>query len=86
MASCYDLHSGQVNINYNDLPCADVDQVGHNVTCCVRGGTCMSNGLCENANGDGYYAADCTDPTMQDPRCMTRCGSCACLHMLLELH
>lgn len=34
----------------------------------------MSDGICENANGDGYYSADCTDPTLQDPACQNHCG------------
>lgn len=74
MATCYDLHLGAININYSDLPCEDVSQVGHNVTCCVRGSVCMSNGICQNADKNGYYSADCTDPTLQDPKCQNRCG------------
>lgn len=74
MADCYFLHSNLKKINYDDLPCEDVNQAGRNVTCCVRGSTCMSNGLCQNAGGDGYYSADCTDPTLEDPSCQTRCG------------
>ncbi|CEO58744.1 hypothetical protein PMG11_03448 [Penicillium brasilianum] len=77
MANCYYLHSSVKKINYDDLPCGDVDQVGHNTTCCVRGSTCMSNGLCQNAGGDGYYSADCTDPTLEDPACQTHCGGFA---------
>ncbi|KAJ5194681.1 uncharacterized protein N7498_008119 [Penicillium cinerascens] len=34
----------------------------------------MSNGICGNGNGDGYYSADCTDPTLQDPACQNHCG------------
>lgn len=74
MAACYDLHLGAININYSDLPCEDVSQVGHNVTCCVRGSVCMSNGICQNSDKNGYYSADCTDPTLQDPKCQNRCG------------
>ncbi|KAJ5533141.1 hypothetical protein N7494_009693 [Penicillium frequentans] len=77
MATCYDLHLGAININYSDLPCEDVSQVGHNVTCCVRGSVCMSNGICQNADKNGYYSADCTDPTLQDPICQNRCGGLA---------
>jgi hypothetical protein len=74
MANCYYLHSSIKKINYDDLPCEDVDQTGRNATCCVRGSTCMSNGLCQNAGGDGYYSGDCTDPTLEDPVCQIRCG------------
>ncbi|KAJ5674495.1 uncharacterized protein N7477_004429 [Penicillium maclennaniae] len=74
MANCYSLHLGAININYSDAPCEDVTQAGHNVTCCVRGSTCMSNGICKNTNGDGHYTADCTDPTLQDPHCQNHCG------------
>ncbi|KAJ5890964.1 uncharacterized protein N7473_007192 [Penicillium subrubescens] len=73
MADCFYLHSGIKKINYDDLPCGDVDQLGHNVTCCVRGSTCLSNGLCQNAGGNGHYSADCTDPTLEDPACQVRC-------------
>lgn len=34
----------------------------------------MSNGICQNADKNGYYSADCTDPTLQDPKCQNRCG------------
>ncbi|KAJ6133921.1 hypothetical protein N7523_000243 [Penicillium sp. IBT 18751x] len=77
MANCYSLHLGAININYSDAPCEDVTQAGHNVTCCVRGSTCMSNGICKNTNGDGHYTADCTDPTLQDPHCQNHCGGLA---------
>lgn len=85
MTDCYYLHSGIKKINYDDLPCGDVDQVGHNVTCCVRGSTCLSNGLCQNAGGNGYYSADCTDPTLEDPACQVRCGEPNLLKTLLTL-
>ncbi|KAJ5148118.1 hypothetical protein N7526_001470 [Penicillium atrosanguineum] len=67
MANCYSLHLGAININYSDAPSEDVNQVGHNVTCCVRGSTCMSNGIYKNSNSDRHYTADYTDPTLQDP-------------------
>ncbi|KAJ5127909.1 hypothetical protein N7448_008688 [Penicillium atrosanguineum] len=67
MANCYSLHLGAININYSDAPSEDVNQVGHNVTCCVRGSTCMSNGIYKNSNSDRQYTADYTDPTLQDP-------------------
>ncbi|KAL4990685.1 hypothetical protein BDW68DRAFT_174690 [Aspergillus falconensis] len=36
----------------------------------------MSDSICHwNSTGSaGYYRADCTDPTLQDPACATRCG------------
>lgn len=82
MVDCYSLHLGVIEVNYADLPCENVVEVNRNVTCCVRGSACMGNGICQNSNGHGYYTADCTDPTMQDPACQTRCGQKGPLIML----
>jgi hypothetical protein len=32
MADCYFLHSNVKKINYDDLSCEEINQVGHNVT------------------------------------------------------
>ncbi|KAB8207750.1 hypothetical protein BDV34DRAFT_65314 [Aspergillus parasiticus] len=77
--SCYSLHSGKISPNFDaDSPCGIPNATYPHVQCCVKGDYCMSNGICHfsKSNSDnGYYTADCTDPTLQDPACMNRCGS-----------
>ncbi|KAB8071635.1 hypothetical protein BDV29DRAFT_178832 [Aspergillus leporis] len=83
--SCYTLHGGRIQPNFEvDAPCGVTNSTHPHVPCCVKGDYCMSNGICHFINqkgGRGYYAADCTDPTLQDPACMTRCGG----HYLSDL-
>ncbi|KAL2824470.1 hypothetical protein BDW59DRAFT_147393 [Aspergillus cavernicola] len=74
MADCWSLHSGRLSVNHNDAPCADVNTLRHNTTCCVKGTTCLSNGICLNADGKGWYSADCTDSTLESPWCQIRCA------------
>ncbi|KAE8138618.1 hypothetical protein BDV38DRAFT_244136 [Aspergillus pseudotamarii] len=74
---CYTLHSGKISSNFDvDSACGVANSTHPYVQCCVKGDYCMSNGICQYQNDGvpGYYAADCTDPTLQDPACMTRCG------------
>ncbi|PWY88845.1 hypothetical protein BO94DRAFT_565647 [Aspergillus sclerotioniger CBS 115572] len=79
--SCYALHEAiagngpSPNLAY--MPCGVTNSTHPYVNCCRRGDYCMRNALCHYTmpNGqDGYYSAGCTDPKMQDPACMTRCG------------
>ncbi|OGM47438.1 hypothetical protein ABOM_002647 [Aspergillus bombycis] len=75
--SCYALHAGKISSNFEvDSACGVANSTNPHVQCCVKGDYCMSNGIChyKHSGGSGYYAADCTDPTLQDPACMTRCG------------
>ncbi|RAK95891.1 uncharacterized protein BO80DRAFT_459402 [Aspergillus ibericus CBS 121593] len=81
MTPCYALHNAVAGrapmLNPVDVPCGITNATHPYVTCCVRGDYCMSHGICHYINPqgqNGYYAADCTDPKMQDPACMTRCG------------
>ncbi|PIG82434.1 hypothetical protein AARAC_004863 [Aspergillus arachidicola] len=77
--SCYSLHSDRISSNFDaDSPCGIPNATHPHVQCCVKGDYCMSNGIChfdKNNSVNGYYTADCTDPTLQDPACMNRCGS-----------
>ncbi|KAF5860583.1 hypothetical protein ETB97_001357 [Aspergillus alliaceus] len=77
--SCYSLHSGRISSNFDaDLPCGIQNSSHPHVQCCVKGDYCMSNGIChfyKRSSDQGYYTADCTDPTLQDPACMSRCGA-----------
>ncbi|KAE8141667.1 hypothetical protein BDV38DRAFT_237302 [Aspergillus pseudotamarii] len=77
--SCYSLHSDRISSNFDaDLPCGIPNSTYPHVQCCVKGDYCMSNGIChyyKNNSDQGYYTADCTDPTLQDSACMTRCGA-----------
>lgn len=77
--SCYSLHLGRISSNFDaDAPCGIPNATYPHVQCCVKGDYCMSNGIChysKNNSVNGYYTADCTDPTLQDPACMNRCGN-----------
>jgi hypothetical protein len=77
MEACYSMHKGIISKNVAVIPCGITNTTNPHVTCCVRGDWCMSDSICHfnNTDGDsGYYRADCTDPTLQDPACATRCG------------
>jgi hypothetical protein len=77
MDACYSMHKGIISKNVAVIPCGVTNTTNPHVTCCVRGDWCMSDSICQfnNTDGDsGYYRADCTDPTLQDPACATRCG------------
>ncbi|KAL4873118.1 hypothetical protein BDV12DRAFT_97427 [Aspergillus spectabilis] len=78
MDACYSMHAGIISKNVAVIPCGVSNTTNPHVTCCVRGDYCMSDSLCHFNNTDGgagYYRADCTDPTLQDPACATRCGA-----------
>ncbi|KAJ0414916.1 hypothetical protein BJY00DRAFT_318317 [Aspergillus carlsbadensis] len=78
MDACYSMHKGIISKNVAVIPCGVSNTTNPHVTCCVRGDWCMSDSICHFNNtdgGSGYYRADCTDPTLQDPACATRCGS-----------
>ncbi|BCS01657.1 uncharacterized protein AKAW2_51998S [Aspergillus luchuensis] len=74
---CHGMHNGVIQNIQADLPCGVTNSSHPYVTCCVNGDYCLSNSICVNTNdkdGDYYYAADCTDETLTDPACGTRCG------------
>ncbi|GKZ22436.1 hypothetical protein AbraIFM66951_004657 [Aspergillus brasiliensis] len=74
---CHGMHNGVIQNIQADLPCGVTNSSHPHVTCCVNGDYCLSNSICVNPNGengDYYYAADCTDETLTDPACGTRCG------------
>ena len=74
---CYSLHSGRFKVADNDTACGPKNDTHLYTACCVKGDWCMGNSICHYNNvngGTGYYAADCTDPTLQHPACGTRCG------------
>ncbi|KAL4977174.1 hypothetical protein BDW66DRAFT_132992 [Aspergillus desertorum] len=77
MDACYSMHKGIISKNVAVIPCGVTNKTNPHVTCCVRGDYCMSDSICHwnNTGSDGYYRADCTDPTLQDPACATRCGA-----------
>lgn len=62
----------------NDVPCAPTNATSPYAPCCLVGHYCLSNAICHDPYGSPglkFYNADCSDPTMQDPSCITRCGS-----------
>ncbi|KAI3012949.1 hypothetical protein CBS147482_4297 [Aspergillus niger] len=74
---CHGMHNGVIQNIQADLPCGVTNSSHPYVTCCVNGDYCLSNSICvntNNENGNYYYAADCTDETLTDPACGTRCG------------
>ncbi|KAL4874996.1 hypothetical protein BJY04DRAFT_202900 [Aspergillus karnatakaensis] len=78
MDACYSMHKGIISKNVASIPCGVTNNTNPYVTCCVRGDYCMSDSVCHFKNPDGnegYYRADCTDPTLQSPACATRCGA-----------
>ncbi|KAL3456095.1 hypothetical protein BJX64DRAFT_271251 [Aspergillus heterothallicus] len=80
MDACYSMHKGIISKNVAVIPCGVTNTTNPHVTCCVRGDWCMSDSIChfnntDGGGGSGYYRADCTDPTLTDPACATRCGS-----------
>ena len=75
--TCYSVHSGQLNATDIDAPCGLKNDTNPYTTCCAKGDWCMGSSICfynDTDGGTGYYAADCTDPTLEDPVCGTRCG------------
>lgn len=75
--TCYGMHESKITHILIDLPCGIPNSTNPHVTCCVNGDYCLSNSLCTHIAPDGshnYYNADCTDPTLEDPICGTRCG------------
>ncbi|PWY75274.1 hypothetical protein BO94DRAFT_524162 [Aspergillus sclerotioniger CBS 115572] len=74
---CHGMHDGVIQNIQADLACGVTNSTHPYVTCCVNGDYCLSNSICVNTNakkGDYYYAADCTDETLEDAACGTRCG------------
>ncbi|PYH79077.1 hypothetical protein BO82DRAFT_289759 [Aspergillus uvarum CBS 121591] len=75
---CHGMHNGIIQNIQADLACGVTNTTHPHVTCCVNGDYCLSNSICVNTrptdNEDYYYAADCTDETLMDPACGTRCG------------
>lgn len=73
---CFSMHEGSISKNDNDAPCGPTNSTNPSVPCCLKGHYCMSNSICYNPDtkGEPYYSADCTDGTLQDPACGTRCG------------
>ncbi|KAI1120524.1 hypothetical protein F5Y10DRAFT_272971 [Nemania abortiva] len=72
-ATCYVLN-GAVSIDHY-FRC-DNTTTGHS-SCCQAGWTCWSNGVCEGINVNGnvqdYTRSGCTDPTWEDPVCLSQC-------------
>ncbi|KAL3472470.1 hypothetical protein BJX99DRAFT_262255 [Aspergillus californicus] len=70
------MHRGNLSKNAAVIPCGITNITNPYMTCCVPGEYCMSDSICHftNSTGGGYYCADCTDPTLRDPTCATRCG------------
>ncbi|PYI24199.1 hypothetical protein BO99DRAFT_129571 [Aspergillus violaceofuscus CBS 115571] len=75
---CHGMHNSIIQNIQADLACGVTNNTHPHVTCCVNGDYCLSNSICVNTrqtdNEDYYYAADCTDETLMDPACGTRCG------------
>ncbi|PYI34546.1 hypothetical protein BP00DRAFT_336477 [Aspergillus indologenus CBS 114.80] len=75
---CHGMHNGIIQNIQADLACGVTNTTHPHVTCCVNGDYCLSNSICVNTrqtdDEDYYYAADCTDETLMDPACGTRCG------------
>ncbi|KAE8353794.1 hypothetical protein BDV28DRAFT_147732 [Aspergillus coremiiformis] len=70
--SCYGLVGGSISPRSDkDSPCGVQNFTNPHVPCCQQGDYCMTNAICYwSSVGDfGYYAAGCTDPTLQDPNC-----------------
>ncbi|PLN83957.1 hypothetical protein BDW42DRAFT_163921 [Aspergillus taichungensis] len=77
MSSCFRMKEGKILRWNNDVPCAPTNAASPYAPCCLVGHYCLSNGICNDPYGlPGlkFYNADCSDPTMQDPSCITRCG------------
>ncbi|KAF7616938.1 hypothetical protein F9C07_2284592 [Aspergillus flavus] len=75
--SCYAMHGGKILPNFEaDSPCGITNSTNPVVQCCVKGDYCMSHGICRytHSGASGCYAGDCTDRSLQDPICLTRCG------------
>ena len=82
---CHGMHNGVIQNIQADLPCGVTNSSHPYVTCCVNGDYCLSNSICVNTNdkdGDYYYAADCTDETLTDPACGTRCGEIQLIYLI----
>ncbi|PYI04618.1 hypothetical protein BO78DRAFT_347173 [Aspergillus sclerotiicarbonarius CBS 121057] len=76
-STCHGMHSGEIEYIKADLACGVTNSTHPYVNCCVNGDYCLSDSICVNTNdkdGDYYYAADCTDETLEDAACGTRCG------------
>ncbi|PKY03350.1 hypothetical protein P168DRAFT_328384 [Aspergillus campestris IBT 28561] len=77
MGSCFRMKEGKILRWNNDVPCAPTNAASPYAPCCLVGHYCLSNNICNDPYGlPGlkFYNADCSDPTMQDPSCVTRCG------------
>ncbi|KAF2674176.1 hypothetical protein BT63DRAFT_419483 [Microthyrium microscopicum] len=61
------------------IPCGVTNSTTPYVPCCVKGDTCMSDGICQYthslAGGTGFYVSDCTDATFGASTCKKACSS-----------
>lgn len=61
----------------NYLPCNSPSSTGF-VSCCFEGHLCGLDGFCHFSSmlvgTSGYYLGGCTDPTYNDPSCVSQCG------------
>ncbi|RAK98471.1 uncharacterized protein BO80DRAFT_457300 [Aspergillus ibericus CBS 121593] len=76
-STCHGMHNSEIEYIKADLACGVTNSTHPYVNCCVNGDYCLSNSICVNTRskkGDYYYAADCTDETLEDAACGTRCG------------
>ncbi|KAI0523949.1 hypothetical protein F5B22DRAFT_592593 [Xylaria bambusicola] len=82
-AHCYNYVGGKLTSYGDDIephyfPCGPVNSTNPAVQCCAWGDSCLSGGICSYthslAGGSGYYAAACTDETLQDEACRSICG------------
>ncbi|CAG7564306.1 unnamed protein product [Fusarium equiseti] len=70
MTSCYGRDRNQV------LDLFACDPKGDLKSCCGRGDSCASNGLCVTSNKDTlspYFINGCTDDNWDDPTCLHQC-------------
>ncbi|KAM0358959.1 hypothetical protein ACHAO7_001534 [Fusarium culmorum] len=70
MASCFGEDKNQV---LDQFPC---DPSGKVKSCCSRGDSCASNGLCVTSNKDAlspYFINSCTEENWDDPTCIKEC-------------
>jgi hypothetical protein len=70
MASCFGEDKNEV---LDQFAC---DPSGKIKSCCSRGDSCASNGLCVTSNKDAlspYFVNSCTEENWDDPTCITEC-------------
>ncbi|KAL6918162.1 hypothetical protein FSST1_009657 [Fusarium sambucinum] len=70
MASCFGEDKNEV---LDQFAC---DPSGKIKSCCSRGDSCASNGLCVTSNKDTlspYFVNSCTEENWDDPTCITEC-------------